>query len=180
MELYFYFTKVFALTFSIGGVTGITMSFQLGTNWPGYMNTVGNIAGPLLSSLTAPFVDTRIYDRMFAFPEVTLLIALPLASMMLTLLMHFLLRALSTKDDHLGWMPFAISIFIFVLGFLGLVYSFYPYIIPGNLLIVDAAAAPESLMIILIGTAIVLPCLIGYTALAYWIFRGKATDLSYD
>ncbi|MFW6218049.1 MAG: cytochrome BD ubiquinol oxidase subunit II, partial [Verrucomicrobiota bacterium] len=46
--------------------------------------------------------------------------------------------------------------------------------------IVDAAAAPESLLIILIGTAIVLPFLIAYTALAYYIFRGKATELSYD
>jgi cytochrome d ubiquinol oxidase subunit II len=77
-------------------------------------------------------------------------------------------------------MPFAISVFIFVLGFIGLVYSFYPYIIPGRLLILDAAAAPESLGIILIGTAIVFPFLIGYTILAYWIFRGKATDLRYD
>ena len=138
------------------------------------------VACALLSSLTAPFVDTRIYDRMFAFPEITLLIAMPLVSMMLTLLMHFLLGVLPTEGDRLAWMPFAISIFIFVLGFLGLVYSFYPYIIPGHLLIVDAAAAPESLMIILVGTLIVLPCLIGYTALAYRVFSGKARDLSYD
>ena len=138
------------------------------------------VLGALLSSLTAPFVATRIYDRMFAFPEVTLLLAMPLISIMLTLLMHFILGILPMERDRLAWMPFAISIAIFVLGFLGLVYSFYPYIIPGHLLIVDAAAAPESLMVILIGTAIVLPFLIGYTALAYWIFRGKATDLSYD
>ncbi|MFQ3226445.1 MAG: cytochrome d ubiquinol oxidase subunit II [Lentimonas sp.] len=138
------------------------------------------VLGALLSSLTAPFVATRIYDRMFAFPEVTLLLAMPLISIMLTLLMHFILGVLPLEKDRLAWMPFAISISIFVLGFLGLVYSFYPYIVPGHLLIVDAAAAPESLMIILIGTAIVMPFLIGYTALAYWIFRGKATDLSYD
>jgi cytochrome d ubiquinol oxidase subunit II len=138
------------------------------------------VLGALLSSLTAPFVATRIYDRMFAFPEVTLLLAMPLISILLTLLMHFILGILPLEKDRLAWMPFAISIAIFVLGFLGLVYSFYPYIIPGHLLIVDAAAAPESLMIILIGTAVVLPFLIGYTALAYWIFRGKATELRYD
>ncbi len=138
------------------------------------------VLGALLSSLTAPFVATRIYDRMFAFPEITLLIAMPLISVMLTLLMHFILGILPMKDDRLAWMPFAISICIFVLGFLGLVYSFYPYIIPGHLLITEAAAAPESLMIILIGAAIVLPVMIGYTALAYWIFRGKASELSYD
>ncbi len=138
------------------------------------------VAGALLSSLTAPFVATRIYDRMFSFPEVTLLIAMPLISIMLTLLMHFILGILPMKDDRLAWMPFAISIGIFVLGFLGLVYSFYPYIIPGHLLITEAAAAPESLKVILFGAAFVLPVMIGYTALAYWIFRGKASELSYD
>ncbi|ADE55053.1 cytochrome d ubiquinol oxidase subunit II [Coraliomargarita akajimensis] len=134
----------------------------------------------LLSSLTAPFVNTRIYDRMFAFPEITLLFAMPLLSVILTLMMHFILGILPLERDRLAWMPLAISVSIFVLGFLGLVYSFYPYIIPGHLLIVDAAAAPESLMIMLIGTLVVLPFLVGYTALAYWIFKGKATDLSYD
>jgi cytochrome bd-type quinol oxidase subunit 2 len=78
------------------------------------------------------------------------------------------------------WMPFAVAVFIFIFGFVGMVYSFHPYIIPGQLKIVDAAAAPESLLIILVGTVIVLPCLIGYTALAYYVFRGKATELTYD
>src|SRR3954462_14640454 len=52
-------TKVFALTFAMGVVTGITMSFQFGTNWPGYMLNVGNVAGPLLAYevLTAFFLE---------------------------------------------------------------------------------------------------------------------------
>src|SRR3972149_11607077 len=45
---YHFWVKIFALTFALGVVSGITMSFQFGTNWPGYMETVGNIAGPLL------------------------------------------------------------------------------------------------------------------------------------
>ncbi|MFP4282893.1 MAG: cytochrome d ubiquinol oxidase subunit II, partial [Opitutales bacterium] len=60
------------------------------------------------------------------------------------------------------------------------VYSFHPYIIPGQLRIVDASAAPASLAIILAGTVFVLPFLAGYTLLAYYVFRGKATDLRYD
>ncbi|QQL44132.1 cytochrome ubiquinol oxidase subunit I [Sulfuriroseicoccus oceanibius] len=66
MELYFFFTKVFALTFSLGVVTGVTMSFQFGTNWPGYMNTVGNIAGPLLAYevLTAFFLEATFLGVM--------------------------------------------------------------------------------------------------------------------
>jgi len=67
-----------------------------------------------------------------------------------------------------------------VLGFLGLAYSFYPYVVPDKLTIYEAAAAPESLMIILIGTLFVLPAILIYTAFAYYVFRGKARDLSYD
>jgi cytochrome d ubiquinol oxidase subunit I len=59
LETYRLWLKVFALTFAMGVVTGIVMSFQFGTNWPGYMNHVGNIAGPLLAYevLTAFFLE---------------------------------------------------------------------------------------------------------------------------
>ena len=59
MQSYFYFTKVFALSFALGVVSGITMSFQFGTNWPGFMEVVGNVAGPLLAYevLTAFFTE---------------------------------------------------------------------------------------------------------------------------
>ncbi|MFP4283767.1 MAG: cytochrome ubiquinol oxidase subunit I [Opitutales bacterium] len=73
MQLYFAFTKVFALTFSLGVVSGVTMSFQFGTNWPGYMNTVGNIAGPLLAYevLTAFFLEATFLGIMlFGFRRV--------------------------------------------------------------------------------------------------------------
>ena len=49
MDAYQFWVKIFALTFAMGVVSGITMSFQFGTNWPGYMQKVGNIAGPLLA-----------------------------------------------------------------------------------------------------------------------------------
>src|SRR6202008_1912176 len=58
--------KVFALTFAMGVVTGIVMSFQFGTNWPGYMNKVGNVAGPLLAYevLTAFFLEATFLGVM--------------------------------------------------------------------------------------------------------------------
>ena len=71
-------------------------------------------------------------------------------------------------------------IFRVVLGFFGMAYSFYPFIVPEQLTIYEAASAPESLFIILIGTCFVLPMILGYTALAYTVFRGKATTLSYE
>lgn len=138
------------------------------------------VLGAILSSLSALFVDARIYERMFSFPELSLLVAMPLMSITLTLILHFILGVLPLAGDRLAWMPFGIAVVIFALGFVGMVYSFYPYIIPGQLLIVDASAAPASLGIILIGTVFVLPFLIGYTVLSYYIFRGKATDLRYD
>lgn len=73
MSLYFFFTKVFALSFSLGVVSGVTMSFQFGTNWPGFMNTVGNIAGPLLAYevLTAFFLEATFLGIMlFGFRRV--------------------------------------------------------------------------------------------------------------
>ncbi|MBU9696460.1 cytochrome ubiquinol oxidase subunit I [Rhodobacteraceae bacterium HSP-20] len=59
MDLYLFWVKVFALSFAMGVVSGITMSFQFGTNWPGFMETVGNVAGPLLAYevLTAFFLE---------------------------------------------------------------------------------------------------------------------------
>ena len=69
---------------------------------------------------------------------------------------------------------------MFALSFGGMAYSFYPYVIPEKLTIYDAAAAPESLIIILVGTLFVLPAILAYTALSYFIFRGKARELRYD
>src|SRR4249920_3311277 len=70
LRTYKLWVKVFALSFAMGVVTGITMSFQFGTNWPGYMNTVGNIAGPLLAFevlsaffLEATFLGVMLFGR---------------------------------------------------------------------------------------------------------------------
>lgn len=74
MQAYFFWTKVFALCFAMGVVSGITMSFQFGTNWPGFMETVGNIAGPLLAYevLTAFFLEATFLGIMlFGFRRVS-------------------------------------------------------------------------------------------------------------
>jgi cytochrome d ubiquinol oxidase subunit I len=66
MDAYRLYVKVFALTFALGVVSGITMSFQFGTNWPGFMEKVGNIAGPLLAYeiLTAFFLEAAFLGIM--------------------------------------------------------------------------------------------------------------------
>jgi len=73
MRAYRFWIKVFALTFALGVVSGITMSFQFGTNWPGFMETVGNVAGPLLAYgiLSAFFLEATMLDIMlFGFRRV--------------------------------------------------------------------------------------------------------------
>jgi cytochrome bd ubiquinol oxidase subunit I len=74
MDAYRFYVKVFALCFALGVVSGITMSFQFGTNWPGFMTTVGNIAGPLLAYevLTAFFLEATFLGIMlFGFNRVS-------------------------------------------------------------------------------------------------------------
>jgi cytochrome d ubiquinol oxidase subunit I len=73
MQAYRFWVKIFALSFAMGVVSGITMSFQFGTNWPGFMETVGNIAGPLLAYevLTAFFLEAVFLGIMlFGFSRV--------------------------------------------------------------------------------------------------------------
>lgn len=140
----------------------------------------GVVLGMGAVSLATPLVSPRIFDKWFSFPEIVALAPLPLMSGLLIALLWLSLRRLPTRDDSFAWFPFAGATVLMVLGFFGMAYSFYPYIVPERLTITEAAAATESLTIILIGTLFVLPVILGYTVLAYTIFRGKATRLSYD
>ncbi|WP_235830067.1 cytochrome d ubiquinol oxidase subunit II [Algihabitans albus] len=138
------------------------------------------VLGILAVSLASPLVSPRIFGRWFVVPEVLLLAPLPLLSIAIVTGLRLGLRHLPARGDAFSWAPFAAALGLFVLAFAGLAYSFYPYVVPERLTIYDAASAPESLLIILIGTLFVLPVIVAYTALSYWIFRGKARDLTYD
>lgn len=135
--------------------------------------------GLLFVSFTNPLASTEIYQKWFAWPQTLLLLPLPVGTLGLIWFMHRHLKNMPYDQDRLCWLPFVLSIGIFVLAFIGLAYSFYPYIIPQQLTVWDAAAAPESLRVVLLGCAFVLPAIFAYTALSYWIFRGKSTQLSY-
>lgn len=147
--------------------------------WANY-HLVNSVVGLAAVSLATPLISERIFDKWFGMPEMLYLSPIPLLTGILIISLFLLLRKMPLENDRLSWLPFIMTIAVYVLSFLGLAYSFFPYIVPEQLTIVDAAAAPGSLMIMLVGALIVLPVLIGYTALAYYIFRGKATDLSYD
>ena len=140
----------------------------------------GLVMGIVAISVATPFVSTRIFDKWFSLPEIFYLAPLPILSGALVAFVWWQLSRLPLQNDRWSWTPFAAAIALFSLAYGGMAYSFYPYIVPEKITIYDAASAPESLFIILIGTLFVLPAILGYTMLSYYIFRGKATALRYD
>ena len=140
----------------------------------------GLIMGMGAVSLASPLVSERIFEKWFSLPSFLYLSPLPILSAALVGYLWWKLRRLPMPGDRSAWTPFAAATALFVLAFAGMAYSFYPYVVPDRLTIYQAAAAPESLFIILVGVIFVLPAILGYTALAYTIFRGKARDLTYD
>ena len=105
---------------------------------------------------------------------------LPLAPVPLAVgvLALWLNRGLQVTKATYG--PFFCTIGLFALGYLGLAISLFPYIVPYRLTIWQAAAAPNSQAILLIGVLIMLPLILTYTAYVYWVFRGKASaDVGY-
>ncbi|MEM1040702.1 MAG: cytochrome d ubiquinol oxidase subunit II [Pseudomonadota bacterium] len=140
----------------------------------------GVIGGLFAVSAASPLVSTRIFDKWFSFPEMLFLAPLPLMSLVLLGVLFIALKHLPDEGDRWRHVPFVATTLLFALAFAGLAYSFYPYVVPEKLTLYEAASAPESLFIILVGTLFVLPTIMAYTVLSYYVFRGKATDLRYD
>lgn len=140
----------------------------------------GLVLGIAAISMATPYVSTRIFDKWFSFPEMLYLAPLPVVSGALVVWLWWMLGRMPFYNDRFSWLPFGAATALWVTAFLGMAYSFYPYVVPEKLTLYEAASAPESLFIILVGTIFVLPTIIGYTVLAYTVFRGKATELRYD
>ncbi|MCT7373936.1 cytochrome d ubiquinol oxidase subunit II [Chelativorans salis] len=120
-------------------------------------------------SLWTPLTVDRIAARWFSLPNFFFLWPIPLAAAGVGYLIWRWLRA-----GREG-LPFVGSIILFLLGYVGLVISTVPYLVPPHLTFWDAAAAPASQIFLLIGTVFLLPLVLGYTAFVYWVFRGKVS-----
>ena len=81
-----------------------------------------------------------------------------------------LLRSLVEQQDH---RPFFLSLVLFALSYAGLGISMWPYIVPQSITIWQAASPANSQLFMLVGVAILVPLILGYTGWAYWVFRGK-------
>ncbi|MGZ9029860.1 MAG: cytochrome d ubiquinol oxidase subunit II [Burkholderiaceae bacterium] len=134
-------------------------------------------------SIATPLVSPRIFDKWFSLTVLPFLLPVPVATALLFFVIDRSLRRLPKRlpegNEHGAWIPFASTVGIFILAFGGLAYSLFPYLVIDRITIWQAASAPESLMFILVGTAIVLPAILGYTAYAYRVFWGKTRALDY-
>jgi cytochrome d ubiquinol oxidase subunit II len=123
--------------------------------------------GVALVSLATPLASETVREKWFSFPNLLLLSPLPILSLLSGV---FVWRNLGRSD----WKPFAGAVAIYVLAFLGLAYSLFPYVVMDRITIWEAAAHPSALLFLLVGTAIVLPFIAGYTFYVYRVFGGKA------
>ncbi|MEJ0019806.1 MAG: cytochrome d ubiquinol oxidase subunit II [Acetobacteraceae bacterium] len=117
----------------------------------------------LWTALTVPAVA----DRWFAWPQMLPEALLPLAAAATAIVLW---RTLWSDRDFL---PFLLGIALFLLGFAGLAVSLWPYVVPRQITIWQAAGDPATLKVLLVGVVIILPIVIAYTLHAYWVFRGK-------
>lgn len=134
-------------------------------------------------SVATPLLSAAIAAKWFALARLMLLAPVPLFTLLLFVIAGVALRRLPSRlarGDETGvWIPFAAGVGIFMLGFHGLAYSLFPWLVPQRMDLWQAAAAPGSLAFILVGVVIVLPMILGYTFFAYRVFRGKARRLDY-
>jgi cytochrome d ubiquinol oxidase subunit II len=172
----------FALLCGLGVVAGYAL---LGATWL-VMKTEGPVAdrnrahGKFLLlvvlgfmgavSLWTPLAVPRIAERWFSLPNFFYLWPVPV----ITALTAFAAwRWLETGRDI---PPFLASIALFLLGYLGLVISWFPYLVPPSLTVWDTAASVSSQMFMLVGTLALLPVIFGYIVFVYWLFRGKVRE----
>jgi len=169
----------FALLCGLGVVAGYAL---LGATWlvmkaegpiadrareQAKMLLIAVLAFMVAVSLWTAFAFPRISARWFSIPNFYFLWPVPIV----TALVAFTgWRALEKGREGT---PFVASIGLFLLGYLGLVISSYPYLVPPSVTVWEAAAAPESQIFMLLGTLVFLPLALCYTALIYWVFRGK-------
>jgi cytochrome d ubiquinol oxidase subunit II len=118
-------------------------------------------------SIATPFLHIQYAQRWFTWPNVILTAPVPAAVAVVTVL---LLRALANRQDS---QPFYLALSLFALSYAGLGISMYPYIVPQSITIWQAASPESSQIFMLVGVAILIPLILGYTAWAYWVFRGK-------
>lgn len=134
----------------------------------------------LLVSIATPIVSTEIAGRWFTLPNAIGLLPIPVSCLVAYFALYRLLRRPEFLLSSNNWVVYALLVLICLMAALGLAYSIYPDIILGRMDLFEAAAATNSLQFIFWGVAVTLPVILIYSAYVFWVFRGKATNLSYE
>ena len=134
---------------------------------------IATLALMLAVSLATPFLLGRYWNRWFDWPQILFTSQVPL----LTAITAFVLFH-SLRKRH-RYLPFLLSLGLFLLGMIGLGISIWPYVVPDSVTIWDAAAPERSQTFMLVGTVVILPVILAYTGWAYWVFRGKVGTEGY-
>jgi cytochrome d ubiquinol oxidase subunit II len=124
-------------------------------------------------SAATPFLGQQYFERWFSMPRVLFTAQVPLVIAILT--WRF---ARSLRRDH-ELAPFALTLAVFGLSFVGLGISMYPYLVPNAITLEMAAAPASSQAFMLVGAALLVPLILAYTAWSYWVFRGKVAHEGY-
>jgi len=178
----FDFATPFALLCALGVTAGYAL---LGATWL-VLKTEGAVADRArahaklllfvvlgfmgIVSLWTPLAFPRIAERWFTTPNIFFLWPVPAVT---ALVAYLAWRWLEAGRDI---PPFLATIVLFMLGYLGLGISTFPYLVPPTLTVWQTAAAPASQVFMLIGTVALLPIILGYVVFVYWLFRGKVRE----
>src|SRR5688572_4328454 len=128
---------------------------------------VGVLGFIVMVSVWTPLLHEHIARRWFSWPNIAWLSPVPVVT---ALIAYALWRALAQGRDAA---PFIAALGLFLMSYLGLTVSLFPYIVPHTLTLWDAAGAPQAQAFLLIGTLFLIPIIFTYTAWSYWVCRGK-------
>jgi cytochrome bd ubiquinol oxidase subunit II len=131
------------------------------------------VVGIAAVSLATPMLHSEYAERWFQWPNVLLSAQVPLLVLIAAVLFFFALK------HHWERAPFFLTLGLFTLSYVGLGVSVFPYLVPATITIEAAAAPASSQRFMLVGTVVLIPIIIAYTAHAYWVFRGKVGTEGY-
>jgi cytochrome bd ubiquinol oxidase subunit II len=135
---------------------------------------VGTALAIAVVSLWTPLIDAHIAARWFSWPNIAVLAPVPLIT---AGLVAFEWWSLDNGPDHA---PFLAALGLFVMSYVGIAISLWPMIVPGHFSLEEAAASESTQAFLLVGTLVLLPVILFYTAWSYWVFRGKVrADIGY-
>lgn len=136
------------------------------------------VIGMALISLVTPWVSETVRHKWFSLPVLFALIPIPLTTAAALLFLPIVLNTERVRGT-LCWIPFTLSLLAMVLGFFGLAYSLYPFVVMDRITLWQAAAETASLQFMLVGAALAVPAIAIYTVFVYRVFHGKAQPLTY-